>query len=280
VNKQRFSWISLFNPRIAIPQDHGSWVFLLSPMLIGMFAGGRLSAATPFLVLGAFSAFLIRQPASILIKVLSGRRGRHDLTPALFWVCVYGVLGLISLAVLTFLRYGFVLYLALPALPVFAWHLWLISRRAERRQAGVEILGSGVLALAAPAAVWVGLGKYDPVGWWLWGLTWFQSAASIVYAYLRLAQRKLPGVPLVGERLRLGLRAILYTSFNFLTVLMLSLWQVLPTFLWLAYAIQWGETIYGTLKPAVKVKPAKIGVRQLVVSSLFTIMFIITWAVG
>jgi hypothetical protein len=171
-------------------------------------------------------------------------------------------------------------YLALPALPVFAWHLWLISRRAERRQAGVEILGSGVLALAAPAAVWVGLGKYDPVGWWLWGLTWFQSAASIVYAYLRLAQRELPGVPLVGERLRLGLRAILYTSFNFLTVLMLSLWQVLPTFLWLAYAIQWGETIYGTLKPAVKVKPAKIGVRQLVVSSLFTIMFIITWAVG
>ena len=31
----------------------------------------------------------------------------------------------------------------------------------------------------------------DPLGWLLFGLTWLQSAASIVYAYLRLAQREL-----------------------------------------------------------------------------------------
>jgi hypothetical protein len=29
----------IFVRHIALPQDHGSWVFLLSPLLIGLFAG-------------------------------------------------------------------------------------------------------------------------------------------------------------------------------------------------------------------------------------------------
>ncbi len=165
-------------------------------------------------------------------------------------------------------------------MPVFAWHLWLVSRRSERRQAGVEILGSGVLALAAPAAYWVALGSADPAGWWLWGLTWLQSAASIVYAYLRLGQRELQTVPAVNERLRMAWRALLYTGFNFVGVLLLSILQVLPPLLWLPYLLQLTETIYGTLKPAVKVKPTAIGIRQLIVSSLFTVLFILTWTVN
>jgi hypothetical protein len=270
---------TFLKPYIFLPQDHGSWVFLLSPLLIGIFAGGQVNIATPFLILGAFAAFLIRQPVTIWIKALSGRRSTADIKLAAFWIGVYGLLGLISLAGLTWLGYGFVLLLAVPALPVFAWHLWLVNRRAERRQIGVEILGSGVLALSATAAVWVGLGQPDPLGWWLWILTWFQSAASIVYAYLRLAQRELPEIPALRTRLGMGRRALMYTSFNFLAVLLLSMLEILPAFLWIPYAFQWGESIYGTLKPAVKVKPTLIGIRQLIVSIIFTITFIITWKI-
>jgi hypothetical protein len=28
-----------------LPQDHGSWVFILGPLLIGIFAGGRFNLA-------------------------------------------------------------------------------------------------------------------------------------------------------------------------------------------------------------------------------------------
>jgi hypothetical protein len=248
-------------------------------LLIGIFAGGRVNSATPFLILGAFAAFLIRQPVTILIKALSGRRSRADIQPASFWIGLYALLGLVSLAGLTWLGYGFVLFLAVPALPIFAWHLWLVSRRAERRQIGVEILGSGVLALSATAGVWVGLGQPDPIGWWLWVLTWFQSAASIVYAYLRLSQRDLPAVPPLRDRFAMGRRALMYTSFNFLAVLLLSMMEILPAILWIPYAIQWGESIYGTLRPSLKVKPTLIGIRQLIVSIIFTITFIITWKV-
>jgi hypothetical protein len=43
------------------------------------------------------------------------------------------------------------------------------------------------------------------------------------------------------------------------------------------YLLQWGETIWGTLNPAIGWKPTKIGMRQLIVSSLFTVLFILAW---
>lgn len=268
---------SVFRKYIALPQDHGSWVFLLSPLLIGLFAGGSWNSATPFLVLAAMAAFLIRQPVTMATKAYSGRRSRQELPSAWFWIGVYSLIGMIAVLGLALQGFGYLLYLAVPGAPVFAWHLYLVSKREERRQLGVELVGSGILALAAPAAYWVARGWADPVGWLFFLLAWFQSAASIVYAYLRLEQRVLKEVPPIPVRLRMGKRAILYTTFNLLGVIGLGVFGVVPALLAIPYAVQWGETLYGTLKPAIKVKPVAIGVRQLVVSSLFTILFILTW---
>jgi hypothetical protein len=270
---------SYFQRHIALPTDHGSWVFLFSPLLIGLFAARNWSVATLYLTIAALAAFLIRQPVTIVIKVASRRRSKRDLPPALFWIGIYSFIGAVSILGLILLGFGYVLYLALPGLPVFAWHLYLVSRRAERRQAGVEIVGSGVLALSATAAYWVGMGYTDPIGWWLFFLTWFQSAASIVYAYLRLQQRDLDIKPDITIRLLMGKRALLYTSFNIVVVTILSLMNFLPPLVFIPYSIQWLETIFGTLNPAVHVKPTRIGVRQLIVSTIFTIAFIITWRI-
>jgi hypothetical protein len=262
---------------VALPSDHGSWVFLFSPLLIGLFAGGRWTGASLTLIVAALSAFLIRQPATILVKAYSGRRSRRELPAAWFWIGVYGLVGLAALSALVAQGFAYLLVLALPGLPVFAWHLVLVSRRAERRQLGVELVAAGVLALAAPAAYWVGVGRPEPLGWWLLALVWLQSAASIVYAYLRLEQRTWNQVPDLGARLRMGWRALLYTTFNLVAVLALSFAGALPPLLPLPYALQWSETVWGTLRPAVGVRPTAIGVRQLVVSTLFTILFILTW---
>jgi len=51
----------------------------------------------------------------------------------------------------------------------------------------------------------------------------------------------------------------------------------LPALLPIPYALQWGETIWGSLNPAVGVKPTRIGIRQLIISTLFTLLFVITW---
>jgi hypothetical protein len=272
---------TLFRKQIFLPQDHGSWVFILSPLLIGLFAGRHFNYASFNLIIAAMGAFLIRQPLTIVVKIVSGRRAKDELPAARFWMMVYGVITLFALIGLFLEGFGYIFYLAVPAAPVFAWHLWLVSRRAERRQAGIEIVATGVLALAAPAAYWVGIGGYDPTGWWLWLLCWMQTAASIVYAYLRLEQREQTSFALSaqskGQQWKLGFRAALYTSFNLASVLSLSLLAVLPSFIFIPFLLQWIETLWGITHPAIGWKPTRIGIRQLIVSTLWTILFILTW---
>lgn len=268
----------LFRKHVAIPQDHGSWVFILSPLLIGIFAGGKFTPASFSLVIAALSAFMLRQPATTLIKIYANRRSRDELSAARFWFALYAALALVALAGLVLNGFAYLLYLAVPGLPVFAWHLWLVSKREERRQINVEIIATGVLSLAAPAAYWVGVGQYDPRGWWLWGLVWIQTAASIVYAYLRLAQREWKSTPSHWTRFRAGWRAYLYTSFNLLISIILGpVTGFLPKLLFIPYLIQWLETIWGIDHPAVGWKPTRIGIRQLIVSTIWTVLFIVFW---
>lgn len=263
---------------IAITNEHGSWVFLLSPLIIGLFAGDSWTTPAIYLAVAALSAFLIRQPITIAVKAYSGRRPKRDLPAARFWIVVYGVMGLLMLLGLIVRGYGFLLYLALPGIPVFAWHLYLVSKRSERRQMGIEIVASGVLALAASAGYWIGTGYPESTGWLLWGLTWLQSAASIVYAFLRLEQRGWAEMPDLRTRLIRGSRALAYTSFNLTLVVVLALAKILSPWLFAAYLVQWLEAFWGTFRPAIGVKPTSIGFRQLAVSVLFTLLFVLTWA--
>lgn len=272
-----------FNRQIALPQDHGSWVFILSPLLIGVFASGQFTYASLALTVAALAAFFIRQPSAVMVKAYAGRRPRTDLPAARLWFVVYGVLAILSLAELFYLGQGYIALLAIPGIPVFVWHLYLVSKRAERRQAGVEVIATGVLSLVAPAALWVGLGHYDPLGWWLWALTWLQSAASIVYAYARLEQREPASqaapAPSQGrsEKWRIGKRAFMYTSFNLAAALVLGWSQILPQWIFVPFLLQWLETIWGIQNPATGWKPTRIGIRQLIVSALWTFLFIVAW---
>jgi hypothetical protein len=269
---------SYFRKQIFLPQDHGSWVFIFSPLLIGLFLGGKFTLASFSLVIASVAAFLFRQPVTIAVKAYAGRRPKTDLPAASFWIILYGFIALIAVIGLIRAGFGYLLYLAIPGIPVFAWHLWLVSKREERRQINVEIIATGVLSLAAPAAYWVGLDRYDPIGWWLWILVWLQTAASIVHAYLRLEQRDLAEVPARNELWKMGRRAFAYTTFNLVSTLILGPVSVLPHLLFLPYLVQWSETLWGIFHPAIKWKPVRIGMRQLMVSIVWTILFIITWS--
>lgn len=277
----RIGMQSIFRKQVALPQDHGSWVLILSPLAVGVFTVNKtFSTASIFLIAGALTAFLLRQPVTMLVKVYAGRRPRTDLPAARFWIIAYGLGILAALAGLISNGYLYVISLAVPGIPIFAWHLWLIGRRAERRQAGVEIVATGVLALAAPAAYWTGAASYDPRGWWLWLLTWLQSAASIVHAYLRLAQREPAQGPARGESWKMGRRALAYTSFNLAFSLALGLVNWLPRWIFVPFLVQWLETLWGITRPAAGWKPIHIGIRQSIVSTLWTILFVLCWRLG
>ena len=266
-----------FPKHIALPQDHGAWFLFLSPLVIGLVLGGRWNLNTLLFVLAALGAFLARQPASILVKALAGRRPRRDAGPALRFLLAYAALTALGVGGLLARGQVYILYLAVPGLIVFAWHLWLLARRRERRQMGVELVGVGVLALSAPAAVWVAQGRYQPASWWLWILLWFEAATAIVYTYLRLEQRGWTVRPTLTARLRAGARALAYATFNLLAVYALGRAGQIPQGVTWAFAVQWLEVVWGTLHPAIKRRPAYIGLRQGFVTILFTVLFIWGW---
>ena len=267
----------LFRRSIALPADHGSLVFLLSPLIIGLAVGGRWTPPVFYLVVAAICGFFTRQPMTIAVKALSGRRSQKDLFPALFWSAVYGVIGSIHVVGLVMRGFGYLLYLAIPGMAVFAWYLYLVSRREERRQFGLEILGAGVFALTAPAGLWAGIGRPVPLGWLLWALTWAQSAASIAYIYLRLHQRSFEKVPPLLQRLDSGLPVLSLTSLNLLAVTALGMDGLISSRLALAFLPQWLEAVWGTWRPAIGSRPTSIGIRQMIVSALYTLLFVWAW---
>lgn len=262
---------------VALPAEHGAWAFLLLPLVVGLAAGGRWSVVSVYLIVAAVSAFLIRQPITLAIKASSGRRGRDVLPAARFWILVYGAVAALHVTGLVLRGFGYVLWLAIPGIPVFAWYLMLVSRREERRQWSVEVLAAGALALSAPAAYWIGRGGPEPDGWLLWVLTWAQSSASIVHAYMRLAQRTLDRPPDLRGRWRMGRTALVVTSFHLAAVVVLGVEGVVSGWLFVPYAVQWAETLWGVARPAVGLKPKSIGYRQLAVTAIFTFLFVLLW---
>jgi len=259
------------------PSDHGSWVFVASPLIIGLVAGGRWRTTSSYLVVAAICGFLVRQPITTAVKALSGRRSRDDLPAALLWAALYASIAFILMLGMHLRGYTYVLLLAIPGMLFFAWYLYLVSRREERGKIQMGLLGTAVLALVAPAGYWIGKGAPEPLGWLLWALAWAQSAASLFCVYLRLRQRTLTASPERQDLLKMAMPAFTFCSVNLLGVLLLGVTGVTAKWLFMAFLPQWLEALYSISHPAIGWKPTKIGYRQLGISTLFTLLFVLMW---
>jgi hypothetical protein len=266
----------LFKRQVAWPADHGTWAFFLSPLIVGLFAGGRWREASSYLVIAALSGFLLRQPITTLVKILSRRRSRKDFAAAAVWSGIYLSIALIHLLGLHLRGYSFVLILAVPGVAVFCWYLMLVARRDERRQKGVEIVGAGVLALSAPAASWIGAQWQDPRGWILWVLCWIFSTMSIVHVYARLEQRRTaqeaPALLRRPARRALALNTILLAA-----VVVTEVVTTAPALISFPFLLQWSETAQAAFTRVPPPRPTSVGIRQLIVSTAFTVLFVLVW---
>jgi len=99
------------------------------PIAYRSFRGDRFNQISFSLTIAAMAAFLIRQPITIAVKAYSGRWAKSDLPAARFGIAVYALIILITLIGLIREGFGYILFLAIPGIPVFAWHLWLVSDR-------------------------------------------------------------------------------------------------------------------------------------------------------
>jgi hypothetical protein len=56
-----------------------------------------------------------------------------------------------------------------------------------------------------------------------------------------------------------------------LFALVMGILKFVPMYIFLPFAVQWIETLWGIRQPAVGWKPTRIGIRQLIVSIIWTI---------
>ena len=260
----------------ALPAEHGVWALWLGPLAIGIGVGGWNGLPTLLLALAQLCAFLSRQPLVILVKALSGRRSRADVAPALIWLIGYVALAAIFGVILIASGYPQLLWAIIPIAPMWTWQAWLIRERAER-QMTIELAGSGMLALAAPTAYYVATGALDATALLLWVLCWLQSAAAIVYVYLRLAQRRLTEMPPMPERWRMGWRAVTYATVNLVISIGLALARVVPPLTPIAFAAMLAQVVGGTRAPGFGVKPTRIGFAQVGATLIFAVLMIVAY---
>lgn len=247
----------------------------LSPFAIGVGVGRDITPALGWLALAATGAFLALQPLTQLVKVAAGRRSARDRGPALVWLAVYGLLTLIGAAGLVATDQAWALALGALALPVLAWQMFLVARRAERGQMGVDILGAAVLALGAPAAYGVAVGGPSLTGVWLWTLCALQGAGGVVYIFAALVYRRMDGRPNWPVRWRIAGPSTLLHGVMLLVVALLVVADQVPSAVLLPFALLLAEAVYGgLLRPPVGVRPTRIGVRQTVMTAVFALLVV------
>lgn len=246
----------------AIPNEHGAWALWIGPFLVGWGVAWQTATALLGVFLAVSFAIMARHPLMILVRSLSGRRKREDARPAAFWTALYLILAGLGGALLVWLGFARLLLLALPAVPLLIWQIVLVTRKAER-QMRIELVGSGVLALAAPAAHIAATGQWTHLAVLLWLLMWLYSAVSIVYVYLRLQQLRLTEAPEAAERLVSGRMAMRVAAVALALVTAATLAKWLPRLAPLPFVLLQLQVISGTLKPAIGYKPHRLGFAQV-----------------
>lgn len=257
----------------AIPNEHGIWVLWLGPFLAGWGVAARSSLPLLWTFMAVLFVFLARHPLIILVKSLSGRRSREEVRPSVLWTVIYLTIAAFFALLLALSGEGLILLLALPAVLLLTWHLRLVARRGER-QMPVEIVGSGILALAAPAAHIAATGAWSITALWLLLLTWLYSMISVVFVYLRLRQRQLDDEPDLPERLVMGRPAMRMAAAALLLVCVGTILRQLPRFAPLPFLVAQIHIIWGTITPAIGVRPHRVGVTQSIATGIFTALLI------
>ncbi|MFZ2489353.1 MAG: YwiC-like family protein [Anaerolineae bacterium] len=189
---------ALFRKSLVVPTEHGSWSWLLVPWLVGTLIGLASFARAPhaglavlLTLIGALSAFMIRQPATAWTRIRQGRGRQADKNLALGWVVLFAALALGCLLGLLALQRTALSALALPFLGVLAAYLLAArSGRATLRSLAMELVGAIGLALTAPAALLAATNQVSRLALTLWALFALQNALGVLYVRLRLADTK------------------------------------------------------------------------------------------
>jgi hypothetical protein len=176
--------VTYFRKQIILPTEHGSWSWLLVPLFVGAGVAGVWNTAVTLILLGALAAFLMRQPASVWLRVQQGRARQDNGPIALGWLLGFGGMAAGCLIGLLMMGHGALLWLFVPITAVLL--IYLIAVR-QRRSLGMELTGAAILAVTAAAVLVVVDGRFTAQAIILGALMAAQNVLGALYVRLRIA---------------------------------------------------------------------------------------------
>lgn len=205
-------WRRLWRRQLILPAEHGAWAWLSFPFLVGLALAGGWHPAVWLTLAAALAIFLLRQPATLWLRVRRGKARASDGPLALIWMAILLGVAALSLAGLTWIGRGAVWQLAPAITALLAAYLLVAGYGpAAVRTTWLELLGAAGLAVTAPAALASVTGRLTTEAWLVWGVMGSLNILGVLYVRLRLAdthQRRPARTPLIiVHLLMLGLAA-------------------------------------------------------------------------
>ena len=171
---------------VALPVEHGSWGFLLEPLVAGLAVA--FSWGGVWIALMTIGAFLMRQPLKVLIIDRLGMKVRERAKTALTFIAIYGAVFTAGFAGTIFSVGGRPLLPFVSVLPFAAYQIYCDASR-QGRQLVAEVIGA-VSISASIAAIALSDGRPWAVAVSLWLIFVLRLVPSILYVRNRLLLEK------------------------------------------------------------------------------------------
>lgn len=234
-----------FNP--PLPKEHGSWVMLVVPLLLGLAIAPVWQGRALLLLVAALGFFLLRYPLALLVK--GRKRASTNRTYLWGWTLIYGVITALAGGWLVLAeRLWWLAALGVVGGGLLFFHLWLVARRQEMSVTG-ELAGIFGLALGAPMAYYTATGRLDRTAALLWLINALYFGGTVFYIKLKVrTQPRQPAPPGWAARLQGAKAGITYhTAALSLMILVVLLWQA-PALAPLALLPATAKMIYGAYR--------------------------------
>ncbi len=241
---------------VALPNEHGSWGFLLEPLVAGLAIAP--SSGAPWIALLAIGAFLMRQPIKVIFAGGIAARDRPQARMAIRFIIAFALVFFFGAIGCVFFVRPISLIPFVIALP-FASYQIICDANRKSRNLLAEIFGS--IAISSPIAV---MAMAD---------NWPISKAAAIWSVMIV--RLIPSILYVRNRLNLEkgkvFSRILPVGTHicaFLLITVLAINGLIPYLPVLMFAVLLIRSIIGLSPLRRRVKAMKIGIGEVIYGTL------------
>lgn len=258
-----------------LPREHGAWVLLIAPILVGLLGAPIfVPAVAGLFLLGSLAAFLARAPLQVLAARPADRRARG-------WLAVYAALTAAGfLPLIAFSGRWKLLLFAVPAGLLLAQNL--SANRSGRRFSAVnEAAGVLGLCLGAPAAYYAASSRLGLQAWLLWLLCAAYFIGPIFHVKMAALQHRTTvdaaALPKLERMRRLSTA---YHGLALLGVGAWAAWGAIPAAAAIPFAAALTKTVLRGRRAPERVDFRSLGYLEVAYSILFVIVMGAAFAGG